>query len=173
MNKRHFLIAVSALMVRPAWALYDPKPNAFLTSAIGSWRGTLTYADYQKPDRLVTLQTKLTVSLTGPDELALYYAFDDGPGKIVYSYERMLFDFSKNELAWISGAAKPGKIDYKLTSAKLIEGNSVFQFERTVDAGVDKYDFEIAARSWVLTKREVRAGKPDLQRSKYEFTKET
>lgn len=173
MHKRNFLLAIGAFAAKPAWALYDPKPNALLAPAIGSWRGTLTYADYQKPGQLVTLEAKLAVSLSGPDELALYYAFDDGPGKIVYSYERMLFDFSKNEMAWLSGTSKPETIQYKVTSAKLIDANSVFQFERTVEAGVDKYDFAIKARSWALTKRELRAGKADLQRSKYEFTKES
>ena len=37
-----------------AWALYDPKPHALLIPAVGSWRGSLVYADYQSPDRLVT-----------------------------------------------------------------------------------------------------------------------
>jgi hypothetical protein len=90
------------LVAEPSLALYDPKPSALLVPAIGSWSDTLLHADYQSPDRLVSLQARLVVTLSGPEELSLYYVFDDGPGKTVYSDERMSFDSTKNELTWTS-----------------------------------------------------------------------
>ena len=54
MQKRKLLLSIGAFVVKPAWALYDPKPHALLMPAVGSWRGSLVYADYQSPDQLVT-----------------------------------------------------------------------------------------------------------------------
>jgi hypothetical protein len=171
MRKRSVLLSLGALIAKPSLALYDPKPNALLVPAIGSWRGTLVYVDYQNPDKAVTLQTRLTVTLAGPDELSLYYVFDDGPGKTVYSYERMSFDSSKDELTWTSGFAKPSTSKYKISLASATDDSTRVDFDRPVDSGIDKYTFEVNARSWRMTKREVRPGKQELQRSKYEYTK--
>lgn len=171
MHKRTALFAIGALVAQPALALYDPKPNALLTAAIGAWRGSLTYADYQTPDRLETLQTQVTVTFNGPDELALYYVFDDGPGKTVYSYERMNFDLGNNELRWTEGSAKPSTMAYRVTSASSVDGQTVIEFERAAEGGVDQHRLEINPRAWLLTKREKRAGKDVLQRSKYQFAR--
>jgi hypothetical protein len=77
-------------------------PSRFLAlqSALGGWDGSLTYRDYQKPDQLVTLKSSMIVSPSAPDELTLYYEFDDGPGKTVYSDERMKFDLPAGQLVW-------------------------------------------------------------------------
>jgi hypothetical protein len=72
MRKRDLPLSVGVLCAKPAWALYDPMPSDLLAPAIGSWRGTLTYADYQSPGKVVTLPTRLVVTLAGPVELSLY-----------------------------------------------------------------------------------------------------
>lgn len=171
MRKRSVLLSLGALCAKPSLALYDPKPSALLVPALGSWRGTLVYADYQNPDKTVTLQARLVVTLSAPEELSLYYVFDDGPGKTVYSYERMAFDTSRNELAWTSGVTKPSTGTYQITFAAATDNGSRVEFDRAVESGLDKYTFEVNAGSWRLAKRELRAGKQELQRSKYEFTR--
>jgi hypothetical protein len=172
MQRRAFIenmCALSALAVAPARALYDPKPAAPLASMIGAWRGTLVYADYQKPDNRVTLPTVVTATLGAPNELVLYYVFDDGPGKTVYSYERMTFDFTKKELLWVSGTSKPNRTQYALTLMESKDGIERIHFERAVENGTDAFQLEIKPRAWSLVKREVRNGKEDLLRSRYEF----
>jgi hypothetical protein len=171
MHKRTFLFSLAALATQPALALYDPKPNSLLESAAGSWKGTLTYRDYQNPDKMVVLPTRLVVSMTGPDELALYYVFDDGPGKIVYSYERMLFNVLKGELVWASGIAKPTSNTYRLIAATIVERTSKFAFEKASDSGLDRYILEISHRAWTLTKVEVKSSGVETLRSKYELIK--
>jgi hypothetical protein len=171
MQKRTFLLTLGAFAVRPASALYDPKPIAFLEAATGIWRGTLTYRDYQKPDRMVTLNTVLTASLSDPDELALYYVFNDGPGKTVYSYERMKFDFAGRELIWNSGTSRPSRVQYKMTSSSVQEGRSALMFETIQDTPTDQYSLEITKKTLLLTKYEAAAGLDKILRSKYEFPK--
>lgn len=171
MHKRTFLATLGAFAASPASALYDPKPMAFLEAGTGIWSGTLTYRDYQKPDRMVTLKTAMTSSLVAPDELALYYVFDDGPGKTVYSYERMRFDLPGRQIIWNSGIAKPSRVDYRITSSSEQEGRSTLAFEAPQDGRTDKYSLEITKKNWLLTKHEASAGSEDILRSKYEFSK--
>ena len=171
MHRRSLLLTLGAAVARPSFALYDPMPAPGLAAVIGSWTGTLVYADYQKPDRRVTLRTKMVATLAAPDELALYYVFDDGPGKTVYSYERMAFDGATRQLVWISGTAKPSRSQYRVTSSEANEAGTKIQFERAVEGGVDKYTLDVKPRTWLLSKVEVRSGKDDLERSRYEFTR--
>lgn len=172
MRKRSLLAALGAVVARPALALYDPPPAALLLAAPGTWSGTLAYRDYQNPDRRVTLRTRLSVTLAGPEELALFYVFDDGPGKTVYSYERMAFDLARKALVWTSGTAKPSRTEYGITAAEAKDGGALLRFERAVDGGIDRHVFELQPRRWALAKTEVRAGKDDLERSRYEFVRD-
>lgn len=171
MQKRTFLFSLAALATQPALALYDSKPNSLLENATGSWKGTLTYRDYQNPDKMVLLPTRLAVSMIGPDELALYYVFDDGPGKIVYSYERMLFNVLKGELIWASGITKPTSNTYRVTAATSADRTSKISFEKAADSGVDRYTLEISPRAWTLSKIEIKSSGAETLRSKYEFIK--
>lgn len=175
MNRRSALLCLGTLLTRPAWALYDPKPNALLAPAVGAWRGTLTYVDYQQPDRRVTLQTRLTVSLIGPEELSLYYVFDDGPGKTVYSYERIALDTTGQMLTWTSGYAKPDAppkaSSYRLTLAETNGHSARLQFERAVESGQDRYAMDVQPGRLVLDKQELRSGKLPVPRSRYELTR--
>jgi hypothetical protein len=171
MHKRTFLFSLAALATRPAIALYDPKPNGLLEGVTGAWKGTLTYRDYQNPDKMVVLQMRVAVSMTGPDELALFYVFDDGPGKTVYSYERMSFNVPKGELVWVSGNTKISTNTYRITAATTADRIAKIAFEKTADLGVDRHLFEISPRAWMLSKTEVKSGGVEALRSKYELTK--
>jgi hypothetical protein len=89
---RALLLAAVCAMPMASHALYDPPPVAALAAIEGGWRGTLEYRDYQPPFKRVTLQTRLFVAAAAPKELSLHYIFDDGPSKIVHSYDRLSID---------------------------------------------------------------------------------
>lgn len=169
MQRRTLLIAGIAACPSVALALYDPKPNELLVPAAGAWKGSLTYRDWSRPDKLVTLPCRLAVSLLAPEELALYYVFDDGPGKIVYSYERMAFDFRAGTLRWASGIAKPEASEYTVTSAGPAAGGSEIRFERVVEERTDRYVFVLGASEMSLGKQEVSASGEQTFRNRYEF----
>lgn len=169
MPRRRRLLTLAALVPVPAFALYDPKPNALLASAPGAWTGSLTYRDWSQPDKLVTLPCRLSVALSAPEELALFYVFDDGPGKVVYSYERMSFDFTAGGLSWVSGSAKPETSRHAITGTSTTADGAQILFERMVDDRTDRHVLALGARAMSLTKTEHRgAGTPTL-RNRYEF----
>lgn len=171
MHKRSLLLSLGACIALPARALYDPKPSPLLELAVGAWRGTLVYRDYQNPDKEVSLPTRLMVSLNRPEELSLFYVYDDGPGKTVHSYERMNFDFTRDQLTWTSGVAQASVHVCKITLASAESGGARIGFERTVEGGIDRYRLELDAGAWRLAKWEQRDGKPELQRNRYQFSR--
>ena len=171
MQRRSVLLPLGVLAVGPALALYDPKPSEPLAQAAGPWRGTLTYRDYQDPKKLVTLPTTLLATFTAPEELALFYVFDDGPGKTVYSYERMRFDFATQELRWSSGSTRPEQSTYTITSCVATPEASRITFDTVNQPNAARYVFELAARSWVLTKFEISATGEETLRNRYELKK--
>lgn len=171
MLRRTFLALLAAAASGRAMALYDPGPNGALALAPGGWTGALTYRDWSNPDKLVTLPCTLAVALAAPNELVLYYVFNDGPGKTVYGYDRMTFDFGGATLVWTSGTAKPNVSQYRLTAVTdNVDGARVL-FERKVDARLDKYTFELTRRTWSLAKVEVGAADAEVFRNKYELTR--
>jgi hypothetical protein len=87
-------LLISLIAGTPALALYDPKPVEPLAQFEGAWIGSLTYKDYQDPTREVTLPTQMFVALAEPGKLALHYVYDDGPKKIVHSYEALSIDLA-------------------------------------------------------------------------------
>jgi hypothetical protein len=162
MQRRAFLTALAAAFPARVFALYDPKPSQFLDMAAGAWVGALTYRDWANPDKLVTLPSTLSIALSAPEELALFYTFDDGPGKVVYSYERMSFDFKANTLSWVSGISKPSTSQYVVTSAGL-DG---------VEGRTDKYTFSVGRQALSLGKVEFSPSGAQTFRNKYEFRRD-
>jgi hypothetical protein len=171
MQRRTTLTLLTGIVAGPAFAMYDPKPNSALALAPGHWTGTLTYRDWSNPDKMVTLPCKMAVALTRPDELALYFVFNDGPGKTVYSYDRMSFDFDAQGLVWSSGTAKPSSTSYKLTSVRSDADATRLDFERTVEGRVDRYALAITKRSWSLSKVEVAASGLETFRNRYDLVR--
>jgi len=89
---------------------------------LGQWAGSLTYKDYQRPDRLVTLPTLLDAKFEkDPTAIRLVFTYDDGPGKTIYSHNRFAFDSGGTALAWDDTAAvNPESFtitEYRLDSA--------------------------------------------------------
>jgi hypothetical protein len=132
-----------ALAMTPVQALYDPKPDDTLAAAQGEWKGTLTYRDYSKPDQFVTLTSRVFVALSGPSEITVQYAYDDGPGKTVYSYERMSFDAAKSQLIWAGGLAATSINTYRVTADASDGGTRTFAFERSTAKGSSVNNLDI------------------------------
>jgi hypothetical protein len=179
MNRRYFVataaISTTLMLVSNfVFALYDPKPDDALAAVQGEWKGSLTYRDYSKPDRLVTLPTKLFIALASPNELVLQYVFDDGPGKIVYSYERMKIDAEKNQLIWTTGSGDKPAAVYRIASNTAERGVRLINFDRKDDKDgktVQRYSMELGAGAFKLEKSEVDAAGAAVFRNKYEFTR--
>ncbi len=156
----------------PAFALYDPPPLTPLALAPGAWAGTLTYRDWSPPHKLVTLRCRLFVAPTAPDALALYYVFDDGPGKTVHSYEKMVFDFQAATLQWTSGTAKPVSHQHRLGAVQAGADTSSIPFERPTDGGgVDRHALLLSRRQWTLEKTEHPPAGAPVFRNRYEFVR--
>jgi hypothetical protein len=169
MQRRAILAATAVVVATPASALYDPRPSPLLALAPGAWAGTLTYRDWSNPDKLVTIPCKLSVALSAPEELALFYVFDDGPTKVVYSYERMSFDFKASTLAWLSGVSKPSTEQYAITSSTSSSEESQLLFERATEGRTDKYALVLSKKALLLSKVEHGASGAQTLRTKYEF----
>jgi hypothetical protein len=153
-----------ALAMTPVQALYDPKPDDTLAAAQGEWKGTLTYRDYSKPDQFVTLTSRVFVALSGPSEITVQYAYDDGPGKTVYSYERMSFDAAKSQLIWAGGLAATSINTFRVTADASDGGTRTLAFERSTAKGIDRYKFDLNGKAWTLVKDEIdSAGKATLR----------
>ena len=170
--KRLAAFAILAILwTGSAFARYDAKPDEALFAAQGEWRGSLTYRDYSKPDRRVTLSTRVFVALSAPEELVLHYVFDDGPAKTVFSYERMGFDFANKQVAWSTGSDGKSVSTYRITSNST-EGNvRRITFEQSNGETIDRYTLELSPRKFGLAKDEVNAvGVPSF-RNKYEFSR--
>jgi hypothetical protein len=170
--KRRTAIAILATMCAGSvFALYDPKPDEVLSAVQGEWKGSLTYRDYGKADRLVTLPTRLFVALSAPNELVFHYAFDDGPSKTVFSYERMNFDFNNNQLSWSSGTAEKSLSTFQITSNISEGGTRRLTFEGRNGEKTDRYTMVLSPRELRLAKDEVGVNGTPLFRNKYDFSR--
>jgi hypothetical protein len=154
----------------PAHALYDPKPDASLSIAQGDWIGSLTYRDYRGADKMVTLPTRLFVALGAPDTLVFHYVFDDGPGKTVYSYESIRFDFAGSTLTWTTGdAERTGKV-YRIVSVDRQPSITRVIFEGPgKDAGQVRITIGIETQRLMMQKEEIDVAGVSLLRNAFSF----
>ncbi len=111
------LLTLSCAFPIASYALYDPAPPAALATIEGPWQGTLQYRDYQPPNKRVTLPVRLYVAAASPNELTLHYIFDDGPNKIVHSYDRMMIDIEAGRVRF-SGLKADNVSTAKIVSSK-------------------------------------------------------
>ncbi len=169
MLRRSFLSLLAATAATDALALYDPPPQVLLDYVPGTWRGTLTYRDWGKPDRLVELPCRVNASLLGPTSVSLSFLFDDGPGKQVHSYDRWLFDFFKREMVWVSGADREERSLYAIESAKLTDAGSAIALTRTVDGKAFRQQLVSSQQSLRLTKVEVSSDGQEIFRNAYDL----
>jgi hypothetical protein len=174
MNRRFafgLLAAVTALASLPATAADDPRPDPVLASVLGEWRGSLTYRDYSRPDKTETLPTRLFVSMIAPDELALHFVYDDGPGKTVYGYQRLRFEFPSQTLVWISGAVERTALIGRIVSSTADGGVNRYVVDTTKDQALSRYTFEFGPKSFTLKKDEIDSAGQATNRNRYSFTR--
>jgi hypothetical protein len=171
MLRRTVIFSLLALTAGTSHALYDPKPDEALAEIQGEWKGSLTYRDYSKPDRLVTLPTRLFIALSAPNELVLHFVFDDGPSKTVYSYERMAFDFQAKQLAWTTGSAKQSVDMHTITSSTKEGSTTSVVFERSSEGTIERYSLVLSPQRLELTKQEIQASGEAVFRNRYEFAR--
>lgn len=154
----------------PALALYDPRPDESLARAQGQWVGSLTYRDYQRPDRMVTLPTRLFAALGAPDTLVLHYVFDDGPGKTVYSYESLRVDLAKQVVTWTTGDEDRVGREYRIVSFDRQPALTRVVFEgAAADHGTVRVTIEIDPQRLLLRREEIDAAGGALLRNTFAF----
>ena len=159
-----------ACTAMPAHALYDPQPDASLALAQGEWVGSLTYRDYQRPDRMVTLPTRLFAALAAPDTLTLHYVFDDGPGKTVFSYESIKIDVAKGALTWTTGDADRTGTVYRIVSLDRQPALTRLVFDGAgKDAGQVRVTIEVGPMTLTLKKEEIDAAGAASLRNSFAF----
>jgi hypothetical protein len=174
MQRRAALALLSLLVAAlPAFALYDPEPDATLAAVEGEWKGSLTYRDYSDPDRIVTLPTEIFVTLGSPQELVMHYIYDDGPGKVVHSYETMRFDFEGSRVTWISGVKERTESTGRIVSDSREGATRRLVIESTDDGKVARHTYEFGADRFGMRKDEIDAAGKSTFRDRYEFTRAT
>ena len=172
-RRRGFVGFATAFVAAPAFALYDSKPDDALAATQGAWRGALTYRDYRQPDRRVTLPTRLFVAMGAPDTLVLHYVFDDGPGKTVYSYEAMRFDFAGQRVVWTTGEDR--ETSTSEIRASSVDGPTrrlVFERQKAKDAAVERFTMTLSAVRFEFAKDEVDAAGVASFRNRFVFARE-
>lgn len=170
MQRRILLVSLACLCIRPAFALYDEKPEESLAVVQGEWRGSLTYRDYSEPKRMVTLPTRLFIALSAPNELVLQYMFDDGPSKTVYSYERMSFNFAGHEVTWTSGQKAKALICHITSDDTNGEVRSLV-FEQRDGSEITRFTMVLSGRTLTLAEDEVDAAGALSFRNRYAFSR--
>jgi hypothetical protein len=171
MNRRHALGLVAAGASLPAFALYDPKPDAVLALVLGEWRGTFVYRDGGPADREITLPARLVVSMNAPDEIALYYAYDESAGKTDYSYERMRFEFASGTLLWIYGAVDKRALLGRIVSANADGDTKRFVVDTRMDRTLSRYTIELGPKAFNLQKDEIDSAGAAVRRNRHAFTR--
>lgn len=158
-------LGLAALALAPAHA----QPAGDLVPMQGEWTGTLTYNDYSRPGRLVTLPTTLFAALASPTELTLHFVYDDGPGKTVYGYERLRLQPDGAALVWAGSGARPFERSYTVVSARQERDLRQIVFERAVDSKKDRYTLEIGATTFSLRKEEIDGAAAAVFRNEYQL----
>ncbi len=166
-------LAVATFVSAPSYALYDPTPVPAVAALEGAWRGSLQYRDYQPPFGKVTLPTQLYAALLNPNELALHYVYDDGPGKIIHSYDRLKIDLPAKAITFT--AAKAGEIITATVVSSALT-NGVLEVVADAETLKDKakstmrYTLRLSGAEIEILKEESAAGKFEF-RSQYRFTR--
>lgn len=170
-SARLAVFVMLVLVTGRVFALYDPVPDPVLAGVQGEWRGSLTYRDYSRPDKLVTLPTTVFVALAAPDELVLHFIFDDGPSKKVFSYDRMKFDLTVRTLSWASGPAdKPPQV-HDVTSVVTDGTSRDMVFERPDGEKKARFTLLLSPVKLQLKKEEISSTGEITFRNRYEFVR--
>lgn len=170
---KNFCVTVAILigsMATPA-AAYDPPPDSNLVHAQGRWHGELTYDDYSNPGSLVSIPTRMMAAMSSPTTLILQLTFDDGPGKTVYSYESLTFDFATDRVSWTSGITEPEALDATIVANTLEDGVRTMILERLTNEKLIRYTLELSAYQFTLATYEVSDSGTATFRNRYELSR--
>jgi hypothetical protein len=174
MKPRVIFALMSLLMAAlPAWGQHDPKPDEALAAVEGEWKGSLTYRDYSDPDRMVTLPTELFVTFGSPQELVMHYIYDDGPGKIVHSYETMSVDLAGGRVVWTSGIKERTETTGRVVSDSREGVSRRLVIESNDDGKVTRHTLELDADRFGMRKDEIDSAGKSSFRNRYEFRRPT
>lgn len=175
MQRRPLLLGLLGLLAtlgaRNSFALYDAAPNPLLSRLPGSWRGTLTYRDWGKAERLVTLPCRMHAALLAPSDLSLYFVFDDGPGKTVYSYDRWLFDFTKGRMVWASGDGKEQGTSYRIVATSRSEEGEAVVLVNTAEGKTYRQTLQVSTGTLKLEKVEIAEDGREVFRNGYDLSR--
>lgn len=168
MNRRHLLGSLVAILSPQARALYEPEPMALFRGLPGRWRGSLTYRDWSPPHGLVSLPCELFVALNSPSQASLYFVFQDGPGKVVHSYDRWTVSEAGDTLAWASGKDTS---TYDLTPLPAAAGETAVLLTRLQDGKTYRQRLRLGPKTLHIEKVEVEADGRESFRNRYEFAR--
>jgi hypothetical protein len=151
----------------------DPAP--LYEAWLGSWSGALEYRNYQPPHQRVALPTTLEVArATDGAALILRFVYDDGPGKVVKSTERLTLDGIARRLTWVDEGKTPkaGEI-FSLSEASSAGDRLVFLGEAMDDnkRSSIRYTFTTTGRSWRILKETTSDGPEFAFRHEYRLEK--
>lgn len=159
-----------ASTVTPA-AAYDPAPDSNIAVAQGEWHGELTYDDYSNPGSLVSIPTHMFAAMSSPTTLVLQFTFDDGPGKTIYSYESLTFEFATDHVSWTSGIIEPEALDASIVANTFKDGVRTITLERLADKKSIRYTLELSAQRFSLATYEVTGSGTPTFRNRYQLTR--
>jgi hypothetical protein len=110
-------------------------------------------------------------AMGSPATLVLQLTFDDGPGKTVYSYESLTFEFSSNRVSWTSGVTEPEALDATIVANTLENGVRTIILERLTEEKLVRYTLELSAQQFSLATYEVSASGDATFRNRYQLTR--
>ena len=171
MKKFPVILAMTIGSLATPVAAYDPAPDSNLAPAQGRWHGDLTYNDYSNPGSLVSIPTRMFAAMSSPTTLVLQLTFDDGPGKTVYSYESLDFDFSADRVTWTSGVTEPEVLEAKIVANTFEDSVRTLILERPTKEKLIRYTLELSAQHFSLATDEVSDSGSTTFRNRYQLTR--
>jgi hypothetical protein len=168
MKRRHLLGSLVAVLSPQARALYDPQPMALLRHLPGRWHGSLTYRDWSPPHGLVSLPCDLFAALKSPSQASLYFVFQDGPAKVVHSYDRWTVSDAGDAFTWASGKDTS---TYDMAPAPAAAGEAAALLTRQQDGKTYRQRLRLSAQALHIEKVEVEADGRESFRNRYEFVR--
>lgn len=169
MNKNCIAVGLIAGLMALSAAAYDPAPDSSIVLAQGEWHGELTYDDYSNPGTRVSIPARMFAALSAPATLAVQFTFDDGPGKTVYSYESLAFDFESGTASWRSGIDEPVLLSAKITANSVEDGVRTIVLERLDEQQRIRYTLQVSEQTLSLSTHEVTESGEESFRNRYQL----
>jgi len=140
---------------------------------VGTWTGTLEYRDYRS-DRRVILPTRLIITAAANGTLEYAYVYDDGPGKVVTSSERVNIDAAaatyrvQNDEGYDATFAMAGAGESGSQSNSVVLTGKGSENAAVVDLRIT---ITVTSAGLVMLRESRRAGEDWLFRNRYALTR--